>query len=242
VSLSEKKESAVPAHVAIIMDGNGRWAKNRNLPRTSGHSEGLKRAKEIAKAASDLGVKYLTLYVFSTENRKRTQQEVGFLMGLIHSHLRQELEFYRENKIRVRLLGDRTGLSKEIQDDIESSERDTASFTGLTICLAINYGGRDEIVRGVRKIFASRSENQNNPKDIDEESISGSFDIPELPDVDLLIRTGGELRLSNFLLWKAAYAELMFTDTLWPDYGTEEFNKDIADFQKRNRRFGAVPV
>ena len=242
MSLSEKKESAVPAHVAIIMDGNGRWAKNRNLPRTSGHSEGLKRAKEIAKAASDLGVKYLTLYVFSTENWKRTQQEVGFLMGLIHSHLRQELEFYRENKIRVRLLGDRTGLSKEIQDDIESSERDTASFTGLTICLAINYGGRDEIVRGVRKIFASRSENQNNPKDIDEESISGSFDIPELPDVDLLIRTGGELRLSNFLLWKAAYAELMFTDTLWPDYGTEEFNKDIADFQKRNRRFGAVPV
>lgn len=242
MSLSEKKESAVPAHVAIIMDGNGRWAKNRNLPRTSGHSEGLKRAKEIAKAASDLGVKYLTLYVFSTENWKRTQQEVGFLMGLIHSHLRQELEFYRENKIRVRLLGDRTGLSKEIQDDIESSERDTASFTGLTICLAINYGGRDEIVRGVRKILASRSENQNNPKDIDEESISGSFDIPELPDVDLLIRTGGELRLSNFLLWKAAYAELMFTDTLWPDYGTEEFNKDIADFKKRNRRFGAVPV
>lgn len=242
MSLSEKKESAVPAHVAIIMDGNGRWAKNRNLPRTSGHSEGLKRAKEIAKAASDLGVKYLTLYVFSTENWKRTQQEVGFLMGLIHSHLRQELDFYRENKIRVRLLGDRTGLSKEIQDDIESSERDTASFTGLTICLAINYGGRDEIVRGVRKILATRSENQNNPKDIDEESISGSFDIPELPDVDLLIRTGGELRLSNFLLWKAAYAELMFTDTLWPDYGTEEFNKDIADFQKRNRRFGAVPV
>ena len=224
------------------MDGNGRWAKNRNLPRTSGHSEGLKRAKEIAKAASDLGVKYLTLYVFSTENWKRTQQEVGFLMGLIHSHLRQELEFYRENRIRVRLLGDRTGLPKEIQDDIESSERDTESFTGLTICLAINYGGRDEIVRGVRKILASQGENQINPKDINEGSISGSFDIPELPDVDLLIRTGGELRLSNFLLWKAAYAELMFTDTLWPDYGTEEFNKDITDFQKRNRRFGAVPV
>ena len=224
------------------MDGNGRWAKNRNLPRTSGHGEGLKRAKEIAKAASDLGIKYLTLYVFSTENWKRTQQEVGFLMGLIHSHLRQELEFYRENKIRVRLLGDRTGLPKEIQDDIESSERDTESFTGLTICLAINYGGRDEIVRGVRKILASQGENQINPKDINEESISGSFDIPELPDVDLLIRTGGELRLSNFLLWKAAYAELMFTDTLWPDYGTEEFNKDITDFQKRNRRFGAVPV
>ena len=224
------------------MDGNGRWAKNRNLPRTSGHSEGLKRAKEIAKAASDLGVKYLTLYVFSTENWKRTQQEVGFLMGLIHSHLRQELEFYRENRIRVRLLGDRTGLPKEIQDDIESSERDTESFTGLTICLAINYGGRDEIVRGVRKILASQGENKINPKDINEGSISGSFDIPELPDVDLLIRTGGELRLSNFLLWKAAYAELMFTDTLWPDYGTEEFNKDITDFQKRNRRFGAVPV
>ena len=241
MDLSEKNESAVPAHVAIIMDGNGRWAKNRNLPRTSGHSEGLKRAKEIAKAASDLGIKYLTLYVFSTENWKRTQQEVGFLMGLIHSHLRQELEFYRENKIRVRLLGDRTGLPKEVQEDIEASERDTADFTGLTICLAINYGGRDEIIRGVKKILAT-SGNQIKPEDINEESISGSFDIPELPDLDLMIRTGGELRLSNFLLWKAAYAELMFTDTLWPDYSREEFKKDITDFQKRNRRFGAVPV
>ena len=225
------------------MDGNGRWAKNRNLPRTSGHSEGLKRAKEIAKAASDLGIKYLTLYVFSTENWKRTQQEVGFLMSLIHSHLRQELDFYRENKIRVRILGDRSRLSKEVQDDIEASERDTADFTGLTICLAINYGGRDEIVRGVRKIVSEAEKNGKIDLDsINEESISGSFDIAELPDLDLLIRTGGELRLSNFLLWKAAYAELMFTDTLWPDYGTEEFKKDISDFQKRNRRFGAVPL
>ncbi len=238
-----KNESAVPAHVAIIMDGNGRWAKNRNLPRTSGHSEGLKRAKEIAKAASDLGIKYLTLYVFSTENWKRTQQEVGFLMSLIHSHLRQELDFYRENKIRVRILGDRSRLSKEVQDDIEASERDTADFTGLTICLAINYGGRDEIVRGVRKIVSEAEKNGKiDLESINEESISGSFDIAELPDLDLLIRTGGELRLSNFLLWKAAYAELMFTDTLWPDYGTEEFKKDISDFQKRNRRFGAVPL
>ncbi len=238
-----KNESAVPAHVAIIMDGNGRWAKNRNLPRTSGHSEGLKRAKEIAKAASDLGIKYLTLYVFSTENWKRTQQEVGFLMSLIHSHLRQELDFYRENKIRVRILGDRSRLPKEVQDDIEASERDTADFTGLTICLAINYGGRDEIVRGVRKIVSEAEKNGKiDLESINEESISGSFDIAELPDLDLLIRTGGELRLSNFLLWKAAYAELMFTDTLWPDYGTEEFKKDISDFQKRNRRFGAVPL
>ncbi len=238
-----KNESAVPAHVAIIMDGNGRWAKNRNLPRTSGHSEGLKRAKEIAKAASDLGIKYLTLYVFSTENWKRTQQEVGFLMSLIHSHLRQELDFYRENKIRVRILGDRSRLSKEVQDDIEASERDTADFTGLTICLAINYGGRDEIVRGVRKIVSEAEKSGKiDLESINEESISGSFDIAELPDLDLLIRTGGELRLSNFLLWKAAYAELMFTDTLWPDYGTEEFKKDISDFQKRNRRFGAVPL
>ena len=225
------------------MDGNGRWAKNRNLPRTSGHSEGLKRAKEIAKAASDLGIKYLTLYVFSTENWKRTQQEVGFLMSLIHSHLRQELDFYRENKIRVRILGDRSRLSKEVQDDIEASERDTADFTGLTICLAINYGGRDEIVRGVRKIVSEAEKSGKiDLESINEESISGSFDIAELPDLDLLIRTGGELRLSNFLLWKAAYAELMFTDTLWPDYGTEEFKKDISDFQKRNRRFGAVPL
>lgn len=227
----------LPTHVAIIMDGNGRWAKQRGLPRTNGHSEGLKRAKEIAKAAADLGIKYLTLYVFSTENWKRTQQEVGFLMGLIHSHLKQELEFYRENKMRVRLLGDISGLSHDIQCDIMESQKDTENFTGITVCLAINYGGRDELVRGVRKLCSNGC-----PAEVTEDAISKSLDIPDLPDVDLLIRTGGEQRLSNFLLWKSAYAELVFSKTLWPDYDKKEFLGDVVEFQNRNRRFGATPT
>lgn len=229
--------SSLPVHVGIIMDGNGRWAKKRNLPRTAGHEQGLKRAKEIAKAASDAGIRYLTLYVFSTENWKRTQQEVGFLMNLIHTHLKQELDFYRENQIRVRLLGDRTGLRPEIQQDIADSEKDTMHFTGLTISLAINYGGRNEIVRGIQRMIREGVTAER----ITEETVSSFFDIPDLPNVDLLIRTGGECRLSNFLLWHAAYAELLFTNELWPDYTRDLFYSHLEDFKKRNRRFGAVP-
>ena len=227
----------LPEHVAIIMDGNGRWAKKRNMIRTNGHTEGLKRAKEIAKAASDLGLKYITFYVFSTENWKRTQEEVGFIMNLIHTYLLSEFAFCKENGIRVKLLGDRTGLPKNVQNDLNQIEKDTEAFTDkLTICLAINYGGRNEIIRGVKKLVSSGI----NADSITEELISGSFDVPELPDVDLLIRTGGEKRLSNFLMWHSAYAELLFKDTLWPDYHKEEFYSDIAEFQKRTRRFGAV--
>ena len=228
----------LPSHVGVIMDGNGRWAVQKRLPRTGGHSEGLKRAKDIAKAASDLGIKYLTLYAFSTENWKRTRQEVGLLMGLIHSHLRQELDFYRENQIRVRLLGDMSGLPIDVQHDIMEAQKDTESFSGTTVCLAINYGGRDEIIRGIRKL-ASEGFSMD---EVTEQSLSDAFDVPELPDVDLMIRTGGEQRLSNFLLWKSAYAELIFSKTLWPDYGKEEFLKDIGEFQTRNRRFGAAPA
>ena len=234
----EINRDQLPNHVAVIMDGNGRWAKNRNLIRTNGHTEGLKRAKEIAKAASDLGLKFITFYVFSTENWKRTKEEVGFLMNLIHTYLLSEFAFCKENGIRVKLLGDRTGLPKNVQEDLNKIEKDTESFTDkLTICLAINYGGRNEIIRGIKKLIADDID----PKTITEESISGSFDVPELPDVDLLIRTGGEKRLSNFLMWHSAYAELLFKDTLWPDYHKEEFYSDIAEFQKRTRRFGAVP-
>ncbi|MBP5451110.1 MAG: di-trans,poly-cis-decaprenylcistransferase [Treponema sp.] len=230
--------SALPIHVGIIMDGNGRWAKKQGQPRTFGHTEGLKRAKEIAKAASDLGIRYLTLYVFSTENWKRTQEETGFLMGLIHSHIRQELDFYRENHIRVRLIGDRSGLPKQIQDDISQAERDTESFDGMSICLAINYGGRDEIIRAVRKIASEGVK----PESINESDFPKFFDQPELPDADLIIRTGGEERLSNFLMWHSAYAELVFSDILWPDYDKRAFYDDIVRFQQRNRRYGAVPV
>ena len=233
-----KNPEALPVHIGIIMDGNGRWAKQRGQIRTAGHEEGLKRAKEIAKAASDLGIKYVTLYAFSTENWKRAKSEVGFLMNLIHTHLLKELKFYKENSIRVRLLGDITGLPTIIQKDILETEKDTKDFTGLTICLAINYGGRDEIVRSIKKMIKEGIPEQ----EITESTVSSHFDFPELPDIDLLIRTGGEQRISNFLIWQASYAEFLFTKTLWPDYNKEEFYNNIAEFQKRTRRFGAVPV
>ncbi len=225
----------LPVHIGIIMDGNGRWAEKQGLPRTAGHEEGLKRAKEIAKVASDIGIRYITLYVFSTENWKRTQQEVGFLMNLIHGHLVQELQFYQENHIQVKFLGNRQELPKNIQKDIMQAEEDTKNFDGLRICLAINYGGRDEIIRGIKKLAVTQ-----NVENVTEKNFSKYFDIPDLPDVDLLIRTGGEKRLSNFLLWHSSYAELSFSNTLWPDYTKDKFYADIAEFQHRNRRFGAI--
>lgn len=225
----------LPLHVAITMDGNGRWAQAKKLPRTSGHNEGLKTAKRIVKAASDLGIKYLTLYVFSTENWKRAEQEVGFLMNLIHTHLCGELDFYRENGIRVRHIGNFQALPEPIQKDIQQAIDDTANFTGMTVYLAINYGGRDEIIRGVKKII----ENKITTDQLDEKLFSSYLDMPESPDVDLLIRTGGEQRLSNYLLWHIPYAEQIYTDTLWPDYSNEEFQANVEAFTHRNRRFGA---
>ena len=225
----------LPLHVAITMDGNGRWAQQRKLPRTSGHDEGLRTAKRIVKAASDLGIKYLTLYVFSTENWKRAEQEVGFLMNLIHTHLCGELAFYKENGIRVRHIGNFEALPNSIQKDIKQAMDDTADFKGMTVNLAINYGGRDEIIRGIKKII----NNKVTTDQLDEKLFSSYLDMPECPDVDLLIRTGGEQRLSNYLLWHVAYAEQIYTDTLWPDYSNEEFYSHVEIFQHRNRRFGA---
>ena len=227
----------LPSHVGIIMDGNGRWAKARKQIRSKGHSEGLKNAKAIAKAASEIGIKFLTLYVFSTENWKRTKEEVSYLMNLIKSHLRAEFKFYKENNIRIRVLGDKSALDEDVRIEIEKAEKETELFTGLTICLAINYGGRDEIKRA----FVKLTENKVKAEEIDEKLITSAFDFPALPDLDLLIRTGGEKRISNFLLWHCAYAEFIWTDTLWPDYNREEFFSNIIEFQKRTRRFGAVP-
>ena len=233
--MSDLDKQNLPLHVAITMDGNGRWATSRKLPRTSGHEEGLKRAKAIVKAASDMGIKFLTLYVFSTENWKRAEQEVGFLMNLIHVHLKGELGFYKENKIRLNHIGDLENLPPSIQKDITESINDTKNFSGMTVNLAINYGGRDEILRGVKKIINSGIK----ADDLSEKSFSSFLDMPNSPDVDLLIRTGGEKRLSNYLLWHIPYAEQVYTDTLWPDYSATEFEQNIIDFQHRNRRFGA---
>lgn len=227
-------ESKMPVHVAVTMDGNGRWAIKQNLPRTKGHQEGLKTAKRIVKAAADAGVKFLTLYTFSTENWKRAQEEVGFLMNLIHVHLIGELQFYKDNGIRICHTGDISALPKNIQDDLKDAMEKTKDYTGLTLNLAINYGGRDEIVRGIRKIAEKRIK----PEDITEDLVRQNLDMKGCPDVDLLIRTGGEFRLSNFLLWHVAYAEMVFTDTLWPDYTEEEFLNNLKSFGNRNRRFG----
>ena len=225
----------LPLHVAFILDGNGRWAEKRKLSRSAGHDEGLRTIKKIVKDACDLGIKYLTLYVFSTENWKRTQDEVGFLMNLIHIHLRNELAFYKENEIKLNHLGDISALPKNIQKDIIDAMDDTKAFNKMTVNLAINYGGRDEILRGIKKLFKEK----NNLDDFSEKDFSEYLDLKESPDVDLVIRTGGEQRLSNFLLWHVPYAEFIYSDTLWPDYTKEEFYKHIEEFQHRNRRFGA---
>jgi undecaprenyl diphosphate synthase len=222
----------VPNHIAIIMDGNGRWAKKRNFPRTKGHKEGLETAKKIIKAARSLGIKYVTLYTFSTENWKRTQEEVGFLMNLITTHLRSEFDFYRQNEVRVQHIGNLQGLPPDVQKEIVSTIEDCKNFTGITAVLAINYGGKDEIVRAIKKI--------SKIDELTEQSFSQLLDFPELPDTDLIIRTGGEKRISNILLWQSAYAELIFSDTLWPDYTEDEFLSHIAEFQQRNRRFGSA--
>lgn len=230
----------LPFHVGIIMDGNGRWAKLKNQNRTFGHSEGLKRAKEITKYASDLGLKFLTLYVFSTENWKRTENEVSFLMNLIHIHLTQEFKFYKDNQIRVKIVGSRENLPKLIQEDIEKVEKETNHFTGLTICLAINYGGRNSIVNCIKKIVSQTNSSKISENDINESLVSEYIDFKDFPDADLIIRTGGEKRLSNFLMWQSAYSEFIFSDVLWPDYKIDNFEKDLIEFQNRTRKFGAV--
>jgi undecaprenyl diphosphate synthase len=228
--------SQVPTHVGIIMDGNGRWAQKRGQLRTQGHLEGLKAAKSIVKAASDLGIKYLTLYVFSTENWKRTSEEVNFIMGLVKTYLLAEFDFCRENKIRVRHSGDEAGLPKDILQEIKSVVADTSSFEGLSVILALNYGGRDEIIRAVKRMTADgKSESE-----IDEKTLQSYLDNPDVPDPDLIIRTAGEFRTSNFLLWEAAYSEYVISDTLWPDFERKDLEKAIAKYQQRDRRFGGI--
>lgn len=236
--IEEILKRPLPRHVAVIMDGNGRWAKQKGNIRTAGHKEGLKTAKKIVGLAAKLGIPYITLYAFSTENWKRAQEEVGFLMNLIKTHLRAEFQFYKDNGIKVDHLGDLAALPEDVQTEILNAKKDTENFTGTTCILAINYGGRDEIVRSVKKIAKDCIEQKKNIDDICESDFAPNFDVKNLCDVDLLIRTGGEKRLSNFLLWSSAYAELVFSDTLWPDYTEEEFLKHIEEFQNRNRRFG----
>jgi undecaprenyl diphosphate synthase len=216
------------------MDGNGRWAETRGLPRTSGHLEGLKTARQIVEAAGRLGLSYLTLYVFSTENWKRAQSEVDFIMGLVKAHLVREMDFYRENGIRIRHTGDETALSADIRAELRKAIDQTKDFTGLQVVLALNYGGRDEIVRAVKRAVAAGVQ----AEELDEKGFRAFLDNPDIPDPDMIVRTGGDLRSSNFLLWEAAYAEFVFSPKFWPDWTEDDLRTALAEFGQRDRRYG----
>ena len=223
----------IPKHIAIIMDGNGRWAKEQGLNRTAGHEQGAKTVRNITIHCSDIGIKYLTLYAFSTENWSRPRLEVEFLMKLLERYFKSELPIYLENNVKFKAIGNLSKFSKKLQNIIKDTEDKTAKCTGLTQILALNYGSRDEIVRAVKKL------NEQN-LEVCEENINSCLDTSNMPDVDMLIRTSGEVRISNYLLWQSAYAEMFFTQTYWPEFDTNELDDIISDFHKRERRFGGI--
>ena len=224
----------LPLHVGIIMDGNGRWAVKRGLPRIEGHRKGAETTEKIVIAASNLGIKYLSLYAFSTENWKRPKEEVNFLFSLMYEYVRSKLNLFLENNVKFRAMGRLWELPDYLQEGFAWMEEQTAHCTGMTAVFAVNYGGRQEILDAVNRILKSGLDS------VDQETFRRYLYIPELPDLDLLIRTSGELRISNFLLWQSAYTELWFTDTLWPDFTEEEFKKALEDFSRRERRFGGI--
>lgn len=230
----------VPQHIAIILDGNGRWAKMKGMPRNYGHAQGAKNVEVVCKAAHDLGVKYLTLYAFSTENWNRPKAEVDALMTLLKSYLKTCIKTAKKNNMRVRVIGDTTKLSDDIQEKIKELEKESASYDGLNLQIAINYGSRDEIIRAMKKIAEDVKEDKLSVGEINEELVSTYLDTKEIPDPDLMIRTSGELRISNYLLWQIAYSEFYFTDVPWPDFKEEELKKAIANYNSRSRRYGGL--
>jgi len=229
-----------PHHVAIIMDGNGRWAAERGLPRLAGHEAGVESVRAVIEAAPELGVKHLTLYSFSSENWKRPPGEVEQLMTLMAESLRHELPEMHGNQVRFRHLGRKDRLPAELRDEFTRAEALTAQNTGLTLNAAVDYGGRDEIVAAARAAAEAARAGTLDPADLDEARFAALLPLPDLPDPELLIRTGGEHRISNFLLWRVAYTELWVTPVLWPDFRRPHFTEAIADFQRRERRFGGV--
>ncbi|MHB8881744.1 MAG: polyprenyl diphosphate synthase [Thermodesulfovibrionales bacterium] len=228
----------LPLHVGVIMDGNGRWAQLRGLPRIEGHRVGAERAKEVIEVSAGMGIKCLTLYTFSTENWQRPVSEVSMLMKLLELYLRKEMADLMKKGIVYRAIGEIWRLPENIQELIRETEAKTASNSGMTLVTALSYSGRNEIVRAVKKLMTTACR----PDDLTEESFNDCLDTAGIPPPDLIIRTSGERRLSNFLLWQSAYAELYFSDTLWPDFDKEEFMRALRDFQGRERRFGAIPV
>lgn len=230
----------IPKHVAIILDGNGRWARKRGLPRSMGHKEGCKVVEQTVEDAARLGIEYLTVYGFSTENWKRDAEEVSALMMLFRYYMKRLLGIAKENNVRVKMIGDRTRFDEDIIEGLNALENETAMNTGLTFVIAVNYGARDEIRRAVTKIAEEVKNGSVQPEDITEQMISDHLDTAGMPDPDLLIRTGSEMRLSNYLLWQNAYTEFYVTDILWPDFTREELEKAIENYNKRERRFGGV--
>ena len=234
------RRQPLPRHVAIIMDGNGRWAGLRGLPRVAGHREGVKAARAAVRTAGRLGIEYLTLYAFSSENWTRPAGEVDFLMRLLESSVEAELPGLLEHNVRLRTLGDGTSLAEGVRRSVERAVRATEGNTGLTLLIALNYGGRQELVRAVRGVAARVARGELVPEAIGEAEIAAALDTAGVPDPDLLIRTSGECRLSNFLLWQVAYTELVVLPVLWPDFAAGDLFRAIAEYQRRSRRFGGV--
>lgn len=232
----------VPCHIAVTMDGNGRWAKKRGLPRSAGHAAGAETFRTIATYCKDIGVRYFTVYAFSTENWKRPQEEVNALMDLFRKYLREAAETMAERGVAVRILGDLTPLPEDIKALIQETSdiADTLGENAATASLCINYGGRDEIKNAVRRIAEQVQAGELAPEEITEDTVSAALYTAHMPDPDLIIRPSGEIRLSNFLLWQSAYAEYYFTPVLWPDFTTKDMDAAIADFNQRSRRFGGV--
>ena len=230
----------IPNHVAIILDGNGRWAKKKGMPRTYGHVKGCENLEKICSVAKELGVKYLTVYAFSTENWKRSKEEVDALMKLFRNYMKKCIKISRDNKMQVRVIGDPTAFDPDLQEKIKELEEYSSQYDELYFQIALNYGSRDEIKRAVQKMAEDVKAEKLNPEEISEQTISDYLDTKGLPDPDLLIRTSGEERLSIFLMWQFAYTEFYFTDVAWPDFNKAEFEKAIAKYNQRDRRFGGV--
>ncbi len=230
----------VPQHIAIILDGNGRWAKAKGMPRTYGHTVGAKNVETICRAAHDMGVKYVTMYAFSTENWSRPADEVKALMKLLGEYIKTCMKTAKKDNLRVRFIGDLSKLDEKLRANIDELTEYSSQFTGLTLTIAINYGSRDEMTRAIKKVAADVKNGSLEIDDIDEAKFSSYLDTKDIPDPDFMIRTSGEQRLSNYLLWQLAYAEFYFTPVAWPDFTPDELKKAIEEYDKRNRRFGGI--
>lgn len=240
VTFEELPREVIPAHIGFIMDGNGRWAKKRGLPRMAGHAAGAQTFRKIVKACESRGVKYATFYAFSTENWKRPQEEVDAIMNLLRDYLKESLRDFGNENIRTVFIGDRSPLASDILELMREAEEGTAHKSGMTVTIALNYGGRHELMRAMQALAARVQNGELEPSAIDEQCISDMLDTAGQPDPDLIIRSSGELRTSNFLLWQSAYAEFVLMDVLWPDFSEQDLEKAIVQYAQRNRRFGGV--